>query len=96
MLLCGVLKCGERWIPKFCETIGGCPKILLAGWSVDVAIDHEREKWRMKERTNELTSLISSLNIGSEYTYLRICAIGRRENCWCRVQHVWVGGFGMG
>ena len=41
-------------------------KILFAGWSVDVAMDHEREKWRMKEQTHKLTSLISSLNLGSE------------------------------
>ena len=29
-------------------------------------IDHEREKSRMKEATNKLASLISSLNLGSE------------------------------
>ena len=41
-------------------------KILLADWSVNFAMDDEREKLRMKEATNELASLISSLNLGSE------------------------------
>ena len=35
-------------------------------WSVDFAMDHERENMRMKEATNELTSHISSLNLGRE------------------------------
>ena len=41
-------------------------KILLADWSANFAMDDEREKLRMKEATNELASLISSLNLGSE------------------------------
>ena len=41
-------------------------KILLAQWSVDFAMGHEREKLRMKETTNELASFISTLNLGSE------------------------------
>ena len=35
-------------------------------WSADFAMDHEREKSRMKEATHELTCFISSLNLGSE------------------------------
>ena len=34
--------------------------------SIDFAIDHAHEKSRMKEATNELASLISSLNLESE------------------------------
>ncbi len=41
-------------------------KTLLVYWSVDFAMDDKREKLRMKEATNELASLISSLNLGSE------------------------------
>ena len=41
-------------------------KILLVDWSANFAMDHECEKSRMKEATNELESLISSLNLGSE------------------------------
>ena len=41
-------------------------KISFAEWSIDFAMDGEREKPRMKDATNELTSLISSLNIRSE------------------------------
>ena len=41
-------------------------KILLTDWSVDFAKDDESETSRMKEATNDLTNLISSLNLGSE------------------------------
>ena len=41
-------------------------KILLLDWSVNFAMDDEREKLRLKKVENELASLISSLNLGSE------------------------------
>ena len=41
-------------------------KILLADLSVNFAMDHEHETLRMKETTNKLVSLNSSLNFGSE------------------------------
>ena len=41
-------------------------KISLAYWSAHLAIDGEHEKSRMKETTNELASLLSSLILGSE------------------------------
>ena len=41
-------------------------KILLLDWSADFGMNHERGKLRMKEAINELASLISSLNLGSE------------------------------
>jgi hypothetical protein len=40
--------------------------VLLADWSADFARDDECEKLRMKKSTNELASLILSLNYGSE------------------------------
>jgi hypothetical protein len=41
-------------------------KILPRDWSVDFAMDDDCGKSRMKEVANELASLISSLNLGSE------------------------------
>ena len=41
-------------------------KILPIDWSANFAMNDKREKSRMKEATNELASLISSRNIGSE------------------------------
>jgi hypothetical protein len=41
-------------------------KILFADWSANFAMDDECKKLRMKEATNELASLVSSLNLGSE------------------------------
>ena len=41
-------------------------KILPMDWNVDFAMDDERENERMKEATNEMASLFSPLNIGSE------------------------------
>ena len=41
-------------------------KFLLAYSSVDFAMDDEHEKLRVKEATNELASLNSSLSLGSE------------------------------
>ena len=41
-------------------------KILIVDWSANFAKDHEREKMRMKEATNELISDMSSLNLGRE------------------------------
>ena len=41
-------------------------KILLVDWSANFAMDNECKKSRMKEATNEFTSLISSLSLGSE------------------------------
>ena len=38
--------------------------ILLVDWSANFAMDQECEKLRMKKTTNELASLISSLNLG--------------------------------
>ena len=60
------------------------------------AMDDEQAKLRMKEATNDLASLISFLNLGSEQMLIDLCAIGIRGNCWCRVHHGCVGGFGMG
>ena len=42
------------------------PQIMQNNWSVNFAMDDEREKLKMKEVENELASLISSLNLGSE------------------------------
>jgi hypothetical protein len=44
--------------------------ILLVDWSVDFSMDDEHEKLRIKETTNEMASLISSLNLGSEETLI--------------------------
>ena len=41
-------------------------KILLANSGADFGMDDECEKSRKKEATNNLASLISSLNFGSE------------------------------
>ena len=41
-------------------------KILLADQSVNFAMEHEREKSRLKEATNGLASLVSSLNLQTE------------------------------
>ena len=41
-------------------------KILLADRSVNFAMEHEREKSRLKEATNGLASLVSSLNLQTE------------------------------
>ena len=41
-------------------------KILLANWNVDFFMNDEHEISRVKEATNELANLISSLNFGSE------------------------------
>ena len=41
-------------------------KILPRDWSADFAMDDDYGKSRMKEAANELASLISSLNLGSE------------------------------
>ena len=42
------------------------PQIMQNNWSVNFAMDDEREKLKMKEVENELASLISSLKLGSE------------------------------
>ena len=41
-------------------------KILHVDWSADFDMDGECEKMRMKEMANELASLTSYLNLGSE------------------------------
>ena len=41
-------------------------KILLVGWSVDIAMDDECEKSKMKKANIELAYPISSLKVGSE------------------------------
>ena len=54
----------------------------LAHWSVNFAMDDEREKSKMKETTNELANLIFSLNLNKRRnSYYRICTIGKRGNC---------------
>ena len=40
-------------------------KILLADWSATFAMDDEHDKSRVQEATNEVASLVSSLNLGS-------------------------------
>ena len=77
---------------KHVEVVQDFAYILDANFTMDDK--HENE--RMKATDNEMASLISSLNLGSAKFYWRIYAVGRRGNCWCRVQHGWVGGFGMG
>ena len=47
-------------------------KVLLADWSADFAMDHEWEKSRIKEATNELESIISYLNFGSEEMPIKV------------------------
>ena len=56
---------------------------LLANRSVDFAMNHEHEKSRMQETTNEMTSHVSSLNIGSEEMPIEeyTCAIDKRGIC---------------
>ena len=60
-------------------------------------MDVENENERIKEVTNELASLIFSLNLAitwkpiEEYVQLE-----REKKCWCKVQHGRVGVFGMG
>ena len=44
-------------------------------------MDDEQAKLRMKEATNDLASLISFLNLGSEQMLIDLCAIGIRGNC---------------
>ena len=65
-----IMWCPQVWRdmnPQIIQNNWMMSKILLADWSVDFAMDRESEKSRMKEEaTNELTSHISSLNIGSE------------------------------
>ena len=46
-------------------------KVLLADWSANFAIYEEHEKSRMKEATNKLASLISSLNMWSEEMHIQ-------------------------
>ena len=46
-------------------------KILLVDWSANFSIDHEHEKLRVKEESNESTSLNSSLNHGSEEMFVK-------------------------
>ena len=41
-------------------------KILFADWSANFAMDDEWKNLRMKEATNEVASLVFSLNLGSE------------------------------
>ena len=41
-------------------------KILPDNWNADLAMDDKREKLRMKEATNEMASLKSSLNLESD------------------------------
>ena len=96
MPLCGALKCGECWIPKPYEEIGGCPRFTCI---MECQFCHGSWKWEIKnERSNkwidESHFLLESWKWSDAYR--RICAIGREGNCWCRVQHGWVGGFGMG
>ena len=54
-------------------------KILL----VDCGVEFDKhEKSTMKEATNELASLLSSLNFGSEEMLIeKLCAIDRRGIC---------------
>jgi hypothetical protein len=40
-------------------------KTLHVGWSANFSMDDEHEKLRVKEATNEVVSLVSSLNLGS-------------------------------
>ena len=54
-------------------------KILLANWSTDFPMAHECEKLRMKEATNDLETLISSLSREIDKMPIENCAIGRRR-----------------
>jgi hypothetical protein len=41
---------------------------LLTNWSAVFVVDDECQKFRMKETTNEMASIILSLNLGSTKT----------------------------
>ena len=41
-------------------------KFLHVDWSADFAMDGELEKLKMKETTNEMANLISSLTLGGK------------------------------
>ena len=61
--------CSQVWRemnPQIIHISWRMSKVILVDWSADFGMDHEHEKLRMKEATNELTSLISTLNLGSE------------------------------
>jgi hypothetical protein len=44
-------------------------------------MDDELEEARIKETTNEMASLISFLNLGSEEMHVSMCGTGKRGNC---------------
>ena len=52
--------------PKIIGNSWRVSKILPIEWSTNFAMD-EHEKLRMNDTSNQLASLISSLNLGSEY-----------------------------
>ena len=53
------------------QNIQRMSKILVVDWSVKFAMDDDRDKSRMKEAANELASVISSLNCGSEEMHIQ-------------------------
>ena len=66
--------CSQVWReinPQIIRNSWRMYKILLAHRSANFSIYDECEKLRMKEASNELTSLISSLNLGSEESVLK-------------------------
>jgi hypothetical protein len=65
-------------------------KISHANWSVDFAMDDEHAKSRMKEVTNELASLFSSLNLGVKKCLLKkMCTWQDRNNMAELVDLAW-------
>ena len=71
-------------------------KILPTNGSANFSIDGEHEKSRMKEVANELASLVSYLNLGSEeMPFEENVRLVGENNCQCKVQHGSVGGFGQ-
>ena len=67
-------------------------KTLLAHSCVNFALDHECEKSRLEEVTNESASLVSSLNLGSE-EYVQLEG---EEIVEAKYNTVELGGFGTG
>ena len=54
---------------------------LLANWNTIFSMDDEREKLRMKEAANDLASIVSSLNLGSEETTIEeYVQLAKEEN----------------
>lgn len=68
-------------------------------WSADYAMEDDVRNQREKIKNFKCIGK-SHFTIFESWicrnAYCKICAIGRRVNCWCNVQHDWVYRFGHG